>query len=249
MNYRAYVINMDSAKQRWAHMVENLELLNIPYTRIPGVAGDKLQEPITGYSSWRYSLLTGKVVNKREIGCYFSHINAFREFLNTSDPYALILEDDVTLPENTVALLEQAIKFEATWDMIRLTSSREGNYLRLAELQDGYHLTYNLAPLKNTGAYFINRHAARCCADGMLPMQLPYDVALDRDWAYGFQAACITPFPVKLEEEFPGQIPKAKRITLLRATSFHLFHLITGLQRKFYRSRNYQKALARIKGK
>ena len=107
---------------------------------------------IDGCNEPKYNMLTGKVANKHEIGCYFSPLSALREFLKSDQPYALILADDVTLP---------------------------------------------------------------------------YDVALDRDWDYGFRTACIVPFPVKLEVDVPGQIPKARRIWFYRATTFHLFHLLT----------------------
>jgi glycosyl transferase family 25 len=237
MKIQAYIINLQHATKRWEHMRKNLESLGIPYTRIEAVYGDQLAEPVEGYNEHKYNVLTGKVTNKREIGCYFSHMKAMEEFLKGDQPYALILEDDVTLPKEIEQLLASAIQHEKNWDMIRLTSSRNSTFLPFARLSENHELAYNLRVLKNTGAYFVNRHAARCCTTKMLPMCLPYDVALDRDWDYGFKTACIAPLPVKLEAEFPGQIPKAKRIYFYRATTFHLFHLLTRFERRFHRYR------------
>lgn len=242
MNFHAYVINLEHATRRWDHMRRQLETLQIPFQRIDGIYGDRLQEPVEGYDERRYHILTGKQTNKREIGCYFSHIKALRTFLQSDRSHALILEDDVTLPENIAGILKSACEHETCWDMLRLTSSRQGEYLPFAEISEGYRLAYNLRVLKNTGAYFVNRHAAQCCVDRMLPMCLPFDVALDREWDYGFRTACIVPLPIRLEEEFPGQIPKAKRIRLLRATTFHLFHLRTRLERRFHRRKYYRAA-------
>ena len=244
MEFAAYVINLEHATARWEHMHAQLETLGIPYFRIEGVYGDRLTDPVPGYDEHSYHLRHGKVTNKREIGCYFSHIKAMKTFLASDLPYALILEDDVTLPTGIAALLEGAAVHGGAWDMLRLTSSREGEFLPFAHLPEGSELAYNLKVLKNTGAYFVNRHAARCCVDKMLPMRIPYDVALDRDWDYGFRTACIVPFPVKLEEEFPGQIPKAERIRLYRATTFHLFHLLTHFQRRLYRKRWFRELQA-----
>ena len=227
-------------------MRSQLEKMQVPYTRIEGVYGDHLDDQVEGYNELRYQVLNGKVTNKREIGCYFSHIKALQTFLDSDLSYALILEDDVTLPENIETLLDSTADYSTEWDMLRLTSSRQGSYLPLALLPGDYELAYNVKVLKNTGAYFVNRHAAQCCVAKMLPMSLPYDVALDRDWDYGFKTACIVPFPVKLEEEFPGQIPKAERIRFYRATTFHLFHLLTYIERRFHRRRcfnEYQKKL------
>lgn len=237
MDFHTYVINLEHAKERWRHMCGQLEPLGVSFTRIEGVYGDRLSDPVDGYDGRRYRLLTGKATNKREIGCYFSHLVAMRAFLASERPYALILEDDVTLPVSLPALLEEAAAHAADWDMLRLTSSRRGEFLTFAALSHGFALGYNLKVLKNTGAYVVNRHAARCCVERLLPMRLPYDVALDREWDLGFKTACVTPFPVLLAEALPGQIPKAKRIPLYRATTFHLFHILTHFQRIAYRRR------------
>lgn len=232
----AYVINLRDATARMAHMQSELESAQIDYTRIEAVKGDLLSEPIEDFDEKKFNILTGKHRNKREIGCYFSHIAALRTFLSSDAKHALILEDDINLPDNFSTLIQEAIKHSAHWDLLRLTSSRTGEFIKITQLDDTHQLAYNTKVLKNTGAYLINRNAAERCIKYLLPMRLPYDVALDRDWDCGFKTACIVPFPIKLED-FPGQIPKAPRIRIYRATTFHLFHILTRLQRKFHRKR------------
>ena len=105
-------------------------------------------------------------------------------------------------------------------------------------------LSYNLKVLKNTGAYFLNRHAAQCILDKMLPMHLPYDVALDQEWHYGFKAACITPLPVQLNKELPGQIPPARKIRFFRTTTFKFFHAKRHIERIRHRSKYFKTAQA-----
>jgi glycosyl transferase family 25 len=239
----AYVINLRDATARMAHMAAELARIKLAYTRIEGVLGDRLPEPIANFNERRFNILTGKQRNKREIGCYFSHLEALRTFLAGDAAHALVLEDDVHLPDTLPALLASAIRHRAHWDLLRLTSSREGAFLPIARLDEHHQLAYNTKVLKNTGAYVINRNAAERCLRYMDPMCLPYDVALDREWDYGFKTACITPFPIKLED-FPGQIPKAPRIRLFRATTFHLFHLLTRLQRTRHRTGYARQAAA-----
>lgn len=233
-NFSAYVINLDSAKGRWEHMKSQLAALDVPYVRIEAVLGRDLTFPDSGFNEKKFQILTGKQKNPAEIGCYMSHLKAFREFLKTASEWALILEDDVTLPSDINDLLSRAMKHRHAFDVLRLTSSREGDYLDVARLDVMHLLAYNTRVLKNTGAYLINRKAAQACVAKMLPMCLPYDVALDRDWDFGFKTACIVPFPVKLEA-FDGQIPKAPRVRRYRATTFHLFHWLTRLQRIYFR--------------
>jgi glycosyl transferase family 25 len=235
--YPVFVINLAAATMRWQHMVEQLAALNLPFTRIDAVLGRELPKPVVGFDENRFQILTGKEGNPGEIGCYFSHIKALSAFLETDASHALILEDDVTLPPELPGLLSLAVEHGEKWDLLRLTSSRVGKFIEIAKLGSHHRLAYNLKVLKNTGAYFINRKAAVACVEKMLPMRLPFDVALDREWDFGFKTACIDPFPIELEP-FEGQISKARRIKIYRATTFHIFHIWTHWQRKRIRA-NY----------
>lgn len=238
----AYVINLAYATERWAIMEGQLNQLTIDYTRIEAVYGDTLKLPHPDYNSLKYNILHGKTTNKRELGCYFSHIKALRAFMESGAKYALVLEDDIQLPNGLLNLIEQAIHYCDHWNLLRLTSFKPGEQLAFAKLDDQYALSYNLKVLKNTGAYVIDRHAAQCILDRMLPMCLPYDVALDRNWRYGFKTACISPLPITLNMDLPGQIPAAKKIRFFRSISFHAFHLLTHIERRISRRRDFKQA-------
>ena len=233
---RTFVINLRDATKRWTHMKEALDKVDLGYTRIDAVLGKNLEEPIDEFNERRFNVLTGKHKNYGEIGCYLSHIKALKEFLESGSDYALILEDDVNLPDHLPELITEAITHSQHWDLLRLSSSRDGQYIKIANMSSDSELVYNTRVLKNTGAYVINRKAAKACVDKMLPMCLPYDVALDRDWDFGFKTACIIPFPVTCQD-FATQINKAKRIRLYRSTTFHLFHILTRYQRFKHRKR------------
>tara|TARA_B110001450_G_C17596948_1_gene471266 strand:+ start:325 stop:1098 length:774 start_codon:yes stop_codon:yes gene_type:complete len=233
---QTFVINLKDATERWAHMKLALDKVGFSYTRIDAVLGKNLEEPIHEFNERRYNVLTGKHKSYGEIGCYLSHIKALTEFLRSDSDYALILEDDITLPEHLPKLITEAICHRQHWSLLRLSSSKDGQYIKITNMSFDSKLVYNTKVLKNTGAYVINRRAAQACVDKMLPMCLPYDVALDRDWDFGFKTACIIPFPVACEN-FVTQINKAKRIRCYRITTFHLYHLLTYIQRKLYRKK------------
>lgn len=236
MSFVTFMINLDRAVERRAEMEEQLNRLALPFTRIPAVLGDALDEPIVGFDERGFNIRTGKHKNKREIGCYFSHLKVIEAFLQTDAEHALVLEDDAVLPTNLLQLLNSAIEHGDKWDLLRLSSSRKGEFMTIANLCDGYSLAINKKVLKNTAAYMISRRAAKAILQYLRPMRLPYDVALDRDWTMGIRTACVTPFPVQLSD-VPGQIPKAPRIRLYRSTTFHLLHLIDRLRRAAYRKK------------
>ena len=238
---QTFVINLKDATKRWAHMKKALDKVGLAYTRIEAVLGKDLEEPIHEFNEPRFNILTGKHKNYGEIGCYLSHIKALKEFLKSNSDYALILEDDVNLPDHLPELITEAITHDQHWDLLRLSSSRDGQYIKIANMSSDSELVYNTKVLKNTGAYVINRKAAQACIDKMLPMSLPFDVALDRDWDYDFKTACIIPFPVTCQD-FATQINKAKRIRLYRSTTFHLFHTLTRYQRIKHRKRYAREA-------
>ena len=82
----------------------------------------------------------------------------------------------------------------------------------------------------------MNRFAAEKCIQRLLPMKLPYDVALDRDWNLGIRTLCVQPFPITFSNE-ETQIPKVKRVRFFRSTTFHFFHMVDYLRRIYYRKK------------
>ena len=234
---QAFIINLDKATERMKHMRSEIEPTKISYSRIEAVNGPELIKPIKEFNKKRFNILTGKVQNLREIGCYLSHIRALETFLQSDANYGLILEDDVRLQKDILQLLNKAIDYSQFWDLLRLSSSREGEFIKIRQLNHDYELAYNTKVLKNTGAYLLSRKAAQNCVQKMLPMCLPYDVALDREWDFELKAACINPLPIKLKD-FPTQISqRSRRLWLYRSTTFHLFHVLTRYQRIKHRKK------------
>ena len=97
---RAFIINLDKATERMKHMRSEIEPTAIPYTRIEAVYGPALAEPIKGFNEKRFNILTGKVQNLREVGCYLSHIRALEAFLESDANYGLVLESNQVGPSN-----------------------------------------------------------------------------------------------------------------------------------------------------
>jgi glycosyl transferase family 25 len=239
MKFATYLINLDRAVERREFMEAQLQDLRLEYRRVPAVLGADLEEPIKGFDETGFKIRTGKHRNPGEIGCYFSHLNVLEAFLESEQEFALVLEDDAHLPAELPGLLDAAMARRKCWDLLRLSSSREGEYRPIADLDEKHQLVINLKVLKNTAAYFINRRAAAACLEQLRPMRLPYDVALDRDWTMNFRTACIIPFPVKLSDH-EGQIAKAPRVRLFRSTTFHLFHLLDRIRRRRWREQAFR---------
>ena len=228
------LINLDRAEKRLEEMDQQLRGYGIDYQRIQAVDAQTLPDEVEDYDAFAYSVFIGKHRNNNEIGCYHSHIKAWKTFLQSGASHALILEDDARLPEGFQSILEEAVSAGDDWDLLRLSSSRTGHYLPFRDLSGGHCLMVNTRVLKNTAGYVMNRKAAERCIKNLIPMQRPIDVALDRDWAIGIRTACMVPFPIT-SGTMPSQIPKAPRRRLRRATTFHLWHLADHIRRRLYR--------------
>ena len=116
---RAYILNLDAAKDRWAALSGAFERIGFPVTRVPGVEGAKLELPIPEYAEGRYRWFHGRPTNVREVGCYLSHVAACRAFLETTDEHGLICEDDLVLGPDFPTVLEAALRHRSSRPRLR----------------------------------------------------------------------------------------------------------------------------------
>ena len=211
---RAFIINLDSATDRWAYVEAAFAESQLILCRVPAVEGAALKLPHGQYSERLYRWFHGRTPNVRELGCYLSHLRAIEAFLVTNEEHGLIGEDDLNLRPDFDAAIEAALHYSRYWNILRVAGLRRGRPARLVGLFGDYSLCVGFGRLKGTGAYVIDRAAARALLAGLLPMRLPYDHAVDREWFLGLRAAYITPFPAsQSESDFlssvqPGIYPK-----------------------------------------
>lgn len=192
-----YVINRDGEAARWRHMIAAFRATEIRLVRVPAIDGAAAR-PTTGeFDASGYRRRHGRRINVFEVACYLSHLKALRAFLDESDDdIAMILEDDVTPAPALDAVMREALKFSGAWNVLRLSGLSRGKPLLVKRLSSPHSFYVNMGRLKGAGAYMIDRAAARCFVEHLLPMTLPYDHAMDREWFWGLKAACILPFPV-----------------------------------------------------
>lgn len=192
---QAFVINLETATDRWAAIAERLEQARIPVHRVAAVNGNTLELPIAEFDEKYFRLLHGRAINPREIGCYLSHVAAMRAFLETSGAHGLICEDDIVPGPAFHDAIESALLHARHWNVLRLTGLGTGKPLTVRRLSGGFRLCISLGRVKGAGAYIVDRAAATAFVDRLLPMWLPFDHAVDREWAFGLKAAYILPFP------------------------------------------------------
>lgn len=191
----ALLINLDRDPERHSHMAAEFERIGLPYTRIPAVLG-------LGMPGWvkPYFLdASGNIASglkAGEVGCYASHLVVAKHLIDSGRAYALICEDDLTLPDDLVPLLESALgRLPAGWDILRLSNPPKAAYSVIADLPAGRDLVlYSRVP-NNTGCHLLSRSGAeKLLAPGVRSLQI--DEHLRRPWRLEMETYGIAPAPV-----------------------------------------------------
>lgn len=205
-----YLINMAGADERLLAMRDKLRLAGLPFRRIEGVDGRKLDFPIPEFSERSYRLLHGRRTSPAEIGCYLSHIACARAFLQGGADLALILEDDVSFQPGFLDTLDRAACDRAPWNVLRLTTVNSGRKFPVRDLGNGRSLAICLTREKGAGAYVVDRRAARWLVEDLVPMRLAYDIAFDLEYLDGLRACFIEPLPASQISDHPTQIQSTR---------------------------------------
>jgi glycosyl transferase family 25 len=248
---RAFIINLDSATDRWAWTQAVFSRTQLVLCRVPAVNGKTLTFPSEHYSERLYRWFHGRTSNPRELACYLSHLKALDAFLATGEKHGLIAEDDLVLRPGFEGTLEAAMQYARHWNILRVATLGRGHPVKLARLSPEHFLCVNFGRLKGCGAYVVDRIAARALRSHLLPMRLPYDHAIDREWFLGLRAVCILPFPAsQTETDFlssvqPGIYPKLSETR--RWLTTYPYQALNEMTRWIFRAFQYVRfKLARI---
>ena len=149
-DYECYVINLERNAERLGHIskeYKETDLSSEPFTRVEAVDGESIdvRPHVTDRVLKGIQLLdsSGKRTNHGQltrgmIGCYLSHLKVYEVFQKSSRPYALVLEDDATLPKDIHERVIQTVQDDIPddWDIILLgrwarEESREKTHVKV----------------------------------------------------------------------------------------------------------------------
>lgn len=205
-------------------MKEKCAAAGLSFERVAAIDGALLDFPHPQVDARAYRYLHGRRIIPAEVGCYFSHVECARRFLESDAEHALILEDDVAFPHDFVHVLRDALGANEDWDILRLSTVNRGPKFRFRDLQSGRSLAVAITREKGAGAYIINRKAAAWIVEHLMPMRLSYDIAFDLEYLTGLRAAFVDPPPVDQRDEVQSQIqnniraykyPRSRYLTVL----------------------------------
>ena len=222
-----YLLNLDKSTDRLANVKPLIEDLGYSYTRISAVYGKTLSQEYRDRvtNPDKYKLLLHNDIGAGTIGCYLSHINIWKEFLQSQHSYALIFEDDVEFePKKLKKLVDLLLSASDEWDLVNIDVNRHGFSKPVKQLSQLFRLVKFRVRVGNTSCYLVNRKAAMALVQKSLPISMPVDHYMMRPWEFDIKIRGVTPqivhqffgdSEIKNQEKQPSQISFLYKMTSL----------------------------------
>ncbi|MDR3179591.1 MAG: glycosyltransferase family 25 protein [Holosporaceae bacterium] len=196
----SYIINLERAPERLAHVLPQISSLNFPYEIIPAVDGQKISpeeiEKLACIDAYKY--IFKMLPEPGTIGCALSHEKALKQFLLSNSEFAIIFEDDVTFdPRKLSVLAKSLVQKKHKWDIVSFEANHHGHPVSIAELPYDEKLVLYLTNVKHAGAYMINRKTAHKLLKNFFPIEMPFDHYFSRAWKHAIQFCGVEPRLVK----------------------------------------------------
>lgn len=159
-----FVINLEKDVARRESISAQLDTLGLPFEIVPGVYGASLteQQRAQVYDDRKAKLHRARSLVSAEIGCALSHLKVYRAIVDRGLDAALILEDDVILPNDLKEFLYKCTSYlEASMPSVWLLSPAEGKANASSSLQ--ISALHRLLPYRSgyyTSSYLLTRAAA-----------------------------------------------------------------------------------------
>ena len=194
------MINLAGHEARWLAASAELARAGLAPERLDAVAGVGLPaDARTGlYDPARNAREYHKPLCAGEIGCYASHLEAWRRLVDSGRAAAAVFEDDIEADGDLPAVLEAIERIDVPWDMVKLVGRRRELVRGRASLVAGRDLVgYRRVP-SLTAAYVVTRRGAEKLLARRQPFGRPIDVDLRHWWECDLRVLGIDPYPVRL---------------------------------------------------
>ncbi len=190
MLLKTYLINLDSSRERLEHASNVLRHAGIGFERVAAVDGrNKAARDFVEYNDKMARRQYGRPLSGGELGCFLSHRACVERFLATEEPYVLVLEDDLVMPEDVSLMLRHLLawldqSYRRKWDVINLGRTPRKYFRVLSVLSlGGWPVELCVAhyfPLQ-TFALLWTREGAHAFLEASQTIYAPIDQFL-RDW-------------------------------------------------------------------
>ncbi|MCP4787493.1 MAG: glycosyltransferase family 25 protein [Fuerstiella sp.] len=196
VNYRAFVISLERAKERFAHAATLLPQLPLEGELLPAVDGNAMSPDEVGevYRQRQHRPIYPFELLSGEIGCFLSHRNAWRQIVERKLDAALVLEDDVCIDQDEFGdVVEFAAKICPPGAFVQLpVRPLPSNATVFACGERRRVVCPQVTPLRTSGQW-VSRQAAEKLLAVTEKFDRPVDSFLQMHWITGVRLLAIEP--------------------------------------------------------
>lgn len=220
---KIYIINLERDVERKKHMQSLCEKYGLEYTFVKAVNGFELDNgQIESLTSIHDSIkLIGRELSKGEVGCTLSHMKIYKDIIENTLEYALILEDDAVFDERLLDFLNKFEKPKIVWDVLLVgyhnCCDHKNFHLELGPVVlqfNNYKIAKNIDIACGTYAYLVSCTGALNLLEKNKQIVVPIDaITGDSNLVNSF---VLIPPIIKVSEKFDKNTPLEKDRTALR---------------------------------
>lgn len=130
MKHVLLLINLDDSRDRLETATAQLRTAGLEFTRVAAYDGRKTNpDDLTIYDRTAAYSYLGRAMVGGEVGCYFSHLECARQFLQSDAQLGIVIEDDIHIRGNFVATILRAVAWmgengHADWEIINFGNQK-----------------------------------------------------------------------------------------------------------------------------
>lgn len=130
MKHELYLINLDDSQERLEAASSQLRSAGLSFTRVAAYDGRKTNpDDLSIYDRAKAYEYLGRAMVGGEIGCYFSHLDCARKFLESEADVGIVIEDDIRFEHDFVATIVKAVEWmtlhgHSDWDILNFGNQK-----------------------------------------------------------------------------------------------------------------------------
>jgi glycosyl transferase family 25 len=197
---RVWVINLDQDSDRMAAMANQLDGLQLPFTRFSAIYGkDHYDTLIQNADKAAYQRNMGSNLLPGKLGVFASHTKVWEDFVASDHDIALILEDDVVFHDDFLHSVDLALANADRWDTLRFNCIRAKMPVPQGKIGE-YALNAYIGPFTGNACYLIHKSVAKRILPGLWPQTRAFDHELNRFYKHDFRQFGLEPFSTHVDD-------------------------------------------------
>lgn len=222
MTQKVHIISLPECKDRRARVLDEFAPFDVEVTWVEAVDGRKMStkeleefRPQNKQDNW-----IGRDLTPGEIGCYLSHLKAWKTLLASDEKWLLVGEDDIYLVPEAKTFIESPNWIPTGVDVCQVSSYKQGSEAcRIRKdvivLGNGFELIQMIEPIAwGTQLYWINRSAAKRAVEISEKLLTPVDHLLfdqEKPFCCSLNVRSLNPFVVYQDFEAGDSLIEKER--------------------------------------